>query len=732
MKMVPGGSALAVILFLHSAAASADTAAQADKRARETVSRMTLDEKTVLTHGIMPLPEDPEGDPVPPGAPISVGYIFGIDRLGIPALTETDAEMGISYINGQRKDGATGLPSGMAMGSTWNPGLLQTAGAMIGSEARSKGFNVLLAGGANLVREPRNGRTFEYLSEDPLLTGVLVGASIDGIQSNNIVSTIKHYALNGQETGRTYATMSLSEGAARESDLLAFQIGIERGQPGSVMCAYNRVPDGRACDSKWLLTDVLKRDWKYPGFVMSDWGAVSKLEAVIAGLDQQSAAHYDPAVFLGDPLKEKARTDPAYAARLDDMNHRIISTIYRLGLDKHPVQQGGKIDFAAHGAVTEEVARQGIVLLRNEKSALPLSSEVRRIAVIGGYADTGVLTGAGSSEVHMEGGPAAVRPLGGDSAIAAKYGQGYQRSIPLRQIEAQAPKAQVTFRDGRYVSDAVNVARQSDVAIVFATQWMSEGFDVPDLSLPDGQDQLIEAVASANPNTIVVLETGGPVLMPWRDKVAGIVEAWFPGTRGAEALAAILFGKANPSGKLPVTFPASEQQLPRPRLDGRDALDINWEGRPPYPGATLSVDYNIEGSDIGYRWFARSQAKALYPFGYGLSYTSFASSNLSLRGEKASVSVRNTGQREGATVVQLYLTARGSERRQRLVAFQRVSLKPGEQRSVDLTIDPRMLADWKDGYWTVPAGDYAFAIGEDAERLGPPVTVRTRARRWKQ
>lgn len=704
---------------------------KAEARAAATVKQMSADEKVVLTHGIMPLALAGNPLPIPDDAIPGAGYIHGIPRLGIPALKETDASLGVSWIMGQRKDGATALPSGVAQAASWNPDLMYRGGAMIGSEARAKGFNVLLAGGVNLMRDPRNGRTFEYLSEDPLLSGVLVGAAIRGVQSNNIISTIKHLALNGQETGRKFVDVKISESAARESDLLAFQIGIEQGQPGSVMCAYNRVNGEQACASDWLLNKVLKQGWGYKGFVMSDWGAVPNLEAAIKGLDQQSGAQLDPALFFGDKLKEKAAADPVYAARLDDMNKRILTAIYAAGLDRNPPAPGAAIDFAKNAAVAEEVAKQGIVLLRNRGDALPLAKTAKSIAVIGGYADGGVLSGAGSSQVQGEGGPAASRPVAGEGPWAGFISQQYHRSSPLKAIRAMAPNAKVSFRDGRYITDAVQAAKQAEVAIVFATQWQTEGLDVPDLSLPDGQDALIAAVAEANPNTIVVLETGGPVLMPWLEKSAAVIEAWYPGARGGEAIASVLFGETNPGGRLPITFPASLDHLPRPKLDGSDWLEPNFTGDPPSPDSKLVADYDIEGADLGYRWNARKGHKALFPFGHGLSYTTFTTSGLKIAGGKASFTVANTGQREGDEVAQLYLVTRNGERKQRLAAFQRVSLQPGASKRVSIDIDPRILADWKGEGWSMPAGDYGFALGRNAEELGPIVTVRMPARRWK-
>ena len=720
-------------LLLGPAAHAAPRAdrSDAETRAAATVKSMSPDEKVILTHGIMPLPLGGAKVDIPADAVPGAGYIAGIPRLGVPALRETDASLGVSWIMGLRRDGATALPSGVAQAASWNPELLYRGGATIGGEAHAKGFNVLLAGGVNLMRDPRNGRTFEYLAEDPLLAGMLVGAAIRGIQSNNIISTIKHFALNGQETGRKYVDSRISEGAARESDLLAFQIGIEQGRPGSVMCSYNRVNGEHGCDNAWLLNQVLKQSWGYNGFVMSDWGAVPDIQAALNGLDQQSGAQLDPKLFFGDALKAKAAADPAYAARLDDMNKRILTAIYANGLDKNPAKPGGQIDLARNALVAQEVAQQGIVLLKNSSGFLPLAKTAGSIAVIGGYADGGVLSGAGSSQVQGQGGPAVVRPAGGSGVWANFIAQQYHRSSPLDAIKAMAPQAKIAFRDGRYIADAVEKARQAEVAIVFATQWATEGLDVPDLSLPDGQDELITAVAAANPHTIVVLETGGPVKMPWLDKVAGVVEAWYPGARGGQAIASILVGDINPSGRLPITFPASESQLPRAKLDGSDWVEPDFSGDPSSGSDRLAADYDIEGSDVGYRWFARKDLKPLFPFGFGLSYTSFATPALEMAGLKAKVTVANTGQRAGDDVAQLYLVTRNGQTKRRLVGFQRVHLEPGARQQVNLVVDPRLLADWKNGGWTMPAGDYVFAAGRDAETLGAPVRVRMSARNWK-
>jgi beta-glucosidase len=718
------------LLAAGTPAFAAAAASDPDARAAATEERMTREERGVLLHGIMALPIF--GAPLPQEAVPGAGYIQGIARLEIPALKETDASLGVSYVSGMRNDGATALPSGVAMAATWDPQLLYAGGAMIGAEARAKGFNVMLAGGVNLLREPRNGRTFEYLSEDPWLAGTLAGASVAGIQSQHVVSTLKHFALNDQETGRQFHDARIGDTAARESDLLAFQIALERGQPGSVMCAYNKINGAYACGSDYLLNQVLKKDWGFKGWVMSDWGAVHALDFALNGLDQQSGEQIDGQVYFGKPLQEAAAADPAYARRVTDMNRRILRSIYAVGLDSHPAKIE-PIDFKAHGDVTERIARSGLVLLRNQSGALPLAAGVRRIAVIGGYANSGVLSGGGSSQVQGEGGPSVSRPYGGTGVLAALMNENYQRSVPLDVIRARAPGVEVNFRNGRYLADAVIAARQADVAIVFATQGMTEGLDVPDLSLPDGQDALITAVAAANPRTIVVLETGGPVLMPWLDKTAAVLEAWYPGARGAEAIAAVLFGDENPSGRLPVTFPAALEQMPRPALPGAATVEPEFEGHG-RPGQTLAIDYDIEGADVGYRWFARTGRQPLFPFGFGLSYTSFATHPLAVtvgRDIVAECSVSNTGQRAGADVVQVYLVSANGAATRRLVGYVRVPLAVGESRAVRLVLDPRLIGRWADGGWHIAAGQYRFAIGRSAEDLDAPMEVALRERRWR-
>ncbi|WP_343528939.1 glycoside hydrolase family 3 C-terminal domain-containing protein [Sphingomonas sp.] len=703
-----------------------------DRRAAQTERAMRPEERAVLTHGIMAVPIG--GVVVPAEAVPGAGYIAGVPRLGVPALKETDASLGVAHAGGIRKEGATALPSALAMGATWNPGLVRQGGAMIAREARASGFNVLLAGGINLIRDPRGGRSFEYFGEDPLHTAMLGGAAVAGIQSERVISTVKHFALNAQETGRRYIDSRISEAAARESDLLAFQMAIEIGRPGAVMCGYNQVNGRHACDNPHLLNDILKRDWRYPGYVMSDWGTVRGIEQALAGLDQQSGDQLDSEMFFAAPLAKAAATDPRYATRLADMNRRILRSIYAVGLDR-PGPASAPIDRAGHAAVAKAVANEAIVLLRNRGDILPLARTARRIAVIGGQADRGVLSGGGSSQVEGEGGAALHIPMGsGDDPFSNHLIQTYHRSVPLAALRRRAPDTRFVFRDGHHLTDAVAAAKGADVAIVFATQWMGEGLDVPDLSLPDGQDGLIAAVAAANPNTIVVLETGSAVKMPWADDVAGVIAAWYPGAQGAEAIASVLYGDVNPSGRLPITFPRDADQLPHPELAGSATVDPTFLGQP-VANETLSVDYDVEGADIGYRWFARTGKAPLFPFGYGLSYTRFRYGPLTIgRGGNGDLTARftitNVGSRPGADVGQVYLNAGAGRSTRRLVGFEKVMLAPGETRTVSVQIDPRLLARWQDGGWSIDKGRYDFFVGRSAEDRDTVASVTLAGRHW--
>jgi len=694
-----------------------------DERARRIVAAMTLDERIsilrtqpgfgLLSLGVPLPPSVPESmrRRTPEGALGSAGFVPAVARVGIPAQQMSDASLGVGNLGGflRRGDEATSLPATLALAASFDRALARAAGEMLGAEAHAKGFNVQLAGGVNLVREPRNGRNFEYASEDPLLSGVIVGEQIAGIQSRHIVSTTKHFALNAQETGRLVHNAVIAQDALRESDLLAFQIAIETGRPGAVMCAYNKVNGAYACENPFLLSTILKGEWRYPGWVMSDWGAVHSLvPSIDAGLDQESPQ--DRPWFVG--LKQAVGRGEVAEARVNEAARRVVRSLVAVGAFEHPAQPGGVIDRTADAAVAEHVALSGMVLLKND-GVLPLTATARRIVVVGGFADRGVLSGGGSSQVMPYGGH--FLDTRGREGIAAIMAPVYGRSSPLAALRELRPDADVVFDDGADRDRAAALARGADVVIVFATRPEEEGMDASDLSLPYGQDALISAVAAANPRTVVVLETGNPIAMPWLERASAVLEAWYPGQRGGEAIAKILTGAASPEGRLPVTFPASADELPRPRIPGFDPTQ-----RTPLGLGAESEPFDVvfqEGSDVGYRWFERTAAKPLFAFGHGLTYTSFAYSGLRLEGGqgiRALFTLTNTGSRAGVEVAQLYVAPPG--RMHRLAGWAKVRLGPGERREVIVNADPRLLAsyDAAEGGWRRVGGAYQVYVGRSA------------------
>ncbi|AKN18365.1 beta-glucosidase bglS [Mycobacterium haemophilum DSM 44634] len=676
---------------------------------------MTDDERFSLLVGVMGAGElwPLRDERIPPGIPMSAGYVPGISRLGVPALLMSDAGLGVTNPGYRPGDTATALPAGLALAASFDPTLARAAGDAIGREARSRGFNVQLAGAINLVRDPRNGRNFEYLSEDPLLSAAIAAESINGIQQQGVISTVKHYSLNCNETNRHWLDAVIDPDAHRESDLLAFEIAIERSQPGAVMTAYNKVNGDYAASNQVLLNDVLKSGWGYRGWVMSDWGATPSWECALNGLDQECGAQIDAVLWHSEPFTHQLRN--AYAdgrlpkERLSDMVRRILRSMFAVGIDRcdaAPIP-----NLAAHHEVALRIARQGIVLLKNG-GVLPLAAESpARIAVIGGYAQLGVPTGCGSSAVVPPGGYAAVIPIGGSGLTAGLRNLYLLPSSPLNELTKLFPNAQIEFDPGISPAEAVLAARRADVAIVFAIRVEGEGFDSADLSLPWGQDALIAAVSAVNTNTVVVLETGNPAAMPWRDSVNAIIQAWYPGQAGGQAIAEIVAGQVNPSGRLPVTFPVDLGQTPRPKLPGLGAV---W-------GTPTAISYS-EGAEVGYRWFAQTGETPMFAFGHGLSYTDFAYRDLVVTAGhtvRASFSVVNTGARSGADIPQLYLTDTPGEQRLRLLGFERVDLEPGETRRVTIEADPRLLAryDGSAGRWCIQPGGYTVAVGASAVAL---------------
>jgi beta-glucosidase len=681
-----------------------------EQRADLVLKQMTLDDKLKLVMGYFGT-DAPWKNFKRPAESIaqSAGFVYGIPRLGIPNLWQADAGIGVASQSGPDVRGATALPSGIATAATWDLKTAYAGGAMIGAESRAFGFNVQLAGGVNLLREPRNGRNFEYGGEDPLLAGKIVGAQIAGIQSNKIVSTLKHYAYNDQETNRFTLDVKIDEAAGRMSDLFALQIAKEEGNPGSVMCSYNRVNTVYACESNYLLNEVLKQDWGFKGWVMSDWGAThSTVPAANNGLDQQSGVPFDHSEYFGAALKEAVQNGWVTEARLDDMARRVLHAMFEFGLVDNPVTPNPKaIDFKANGLVSQKDAEESMVLLKNDAKLLPMAKFYKKIAVIGSHADVGVLSGGGSSQVYPVGGVAGYR--GGLAVFPGPML--YYPSSPMKAIQARALESKVTYNDGTDPKSAAALAAESDIVLVFVNQWTAESVDLPNLSLPDKQDDLVSAVAKANSKVVVVMQTGGPVLMPWLSSVGAVLEAWYPGSNGGEAIARVLFGEVNPSGHLPATFPASEAQLPRPVLDGY----------PEVKDARITVNYH-EGAAVGYKWFDLKGHKPLFPFGYGLSYSEFALGDLKADVKNgllsASFSVKNIGSVEGKEVAQVYVAPVSAkwESPKRLGGFQKVDLKPGASTKASVTVDPRLLGmyDSASKTWKIAEGDYKVILASHA------------------
>ena len=703
-----------------------NTSLSADQRAALVLKEMTLDEKIALLHGVG-MPTD---DPVTPeNAPSNrgVGYAVGVPRLGIPGIDMSDAAYGVrsSGVNGRY---STALPANVAAASSWDVNAAYEYGALIGRELRAQGFNMSLGGGVNLTRDPRNGRTFEYLGEDPVLAGTLVAHLIQGTQSANVIGDIKHYALNDQESGRNSVNIHISERAARESDLLAFEIGVLEGKPAAVMCSYNRVNGDFACENKWLLTDVLKKDWNFPGFVLSDWGGTHSVEkASAAGLDNEQPGRF----FYEKRYKDAVVAGRIPQSELDEHVQRILRAMFAAGVIDNP-RQRFVVDPFAGMETARKIEESGIVLLKNEKSALPLSAaKLHTIAVIGSHSDVGMISGGGSAQVD---------PIGGNAIKPAGKGPTHWMeeiwfpTSPLKAIQARAPHATVKYDAGTDPAKAAEAAKGADVAIVFAYRWSSEGMDLPDLSLPHHQDDIIAAVAKANPNTIVVLETGNPVTMPWVEAPAAILEAWFAGSDGANAVANILFGSVNPSGKLVNTFPKSEADLPHvkitmppPRSSGFDgaATPEQWAaGLPPF-----DVTYD-EGVKVGYKWYEAEKKPVLFPFGFGLSYTTYAYSGLKVApGDKvkATFAITNTGARSGAEIAQVYavLPDAAGEPFKRLVGFTRLNLNAKEKKTATVEIDPKYLSIWDETNhaWKLLPGTYTLLVGGSSDKLPLKATI---------
>jgi beta-glucosidase len=696
---------LALVATLAAAAPASARASSPDSRAAGLVSQMTLDEKIQLVHGVAVCAFTPGNFPGSERSLKGAGFIPGIPRLGIPDINYTDAGAGVTNCGARPNGQSTMLPAPLARASSWDPALAHQSGALIGREARVEGFTGLLGGVSELIREPRWGRSFEALGEDPVLNGTLVSAEVRGVQGNKVAGTLKHYAANNQETNRQTHSVEIDERTLRELHLLQYEIAVPSSKVGSVMCSYNKVNGTYACENDYLLNRVLKGDFGFKGQIQSDWGAThSTVAAALAGLDEEEFRSQ----FFADALKTAVLAGEVPMSRLDDMVRRKVRSLIAVGVYDDPPAGPGSIDVDAGARVAERVARRSMVLLKNQRRGLPLRHSLDSIAVIGEHADVGVLSGGGSSQVTPPGGPA-VPPDCDPEGPGGSPCPVWAPSSPLRAIEAEAPGADVRFADGSDPAAAADLARGAQVALVFVNEWRHEGEDRPDLALPNGQEELIRQVAAANRRTVVVLENGGPVTMPWAGDVRAVLEAWYPGSSGAPAIADVLFGDANPSGKLTVTFP-------------RSLADSPVGAGPPSTAERIPYDERLL---VGYRWYDAKGVDPLFEFGHGLSYTSYRYSRLRVssrrRGLAVSFDVKNTGGRAGAEVAQVYLgLPKGTgEPPKRLVAWARTRLRPGQKRRATVHISPQRLAIWDAGRhrWKIPSGRYRLYVGASSRDI---------------
>jgi beta-glucosidase len=687
-----------------------DTSLSPDRRAALLVRALTPAERIGLLAG-----DHPEGTAGLPNT--HTGAADGVPRLDVPPLFLTDGPVGV------RQGSATAMPASIALAASFDPRLARSAGALVADEARLKGNDIVYAPTVNILRTPLWGRAFESLGEDPLLTARMGVAWIRGAQARGVMANVKHYAANNQEgarVGRALAgsrysvNVRVDERTLREIYLPQFEAAVKQGRVGSVMCSYNRLNGPHACESRELLDRILRRQWGFRGFVLADYGASKHVgTALAAGLD------FEPFPLLdtdGGENLTPARVNAALAAgrtsqaAVDAAVTRLLRGLFAFGwFDRDAyANDDSRVDWAAHLRTARQVEEAGITLLRN-RGVLPLRG-VRSLAIVGADADA-YRNGGGSSNVVPQ---SLVTPREG---IAARAGRGVQ----------------VRYASGEDLAAAARTARGADAAVVVVADTATEGADKPCLGLDCGsrdalrRDALIERVAAANPRTVVVLETSGPVLTPWRRRVAAILEAWYPGGAGGSAIARVLFGDVDPGGRLPATFP-------------RRAADLPTAGsRLRYPGVDDTVRYG-EGVLVGYRWFDRRRLRPAYPFGFGLSYTRFALSDLRVHTSRrrlaatVSVAVRNRGRRTGVAVPQLYLGLPGTrglvQPPRQLRGFGRVTLRPGRRARVRFRLRERAFSHW-DAHrnrWAVTRGCYRVYVGSSSRALPLRRTIAVGAR----
>ncbi len=617
------------------------------------------------------------------------------EKYGIPALFMCDGPHGLrkqenaaDMLGVHASRPATCFPAEVTTAGSWDPELLEQIGAAIGEEARDQGVGLVLGPGVNLKRDPRCGRNFEYFSEDPYLAGKLAAGFIRGVESQGIGTSLKHFAANSQELCRFTSDSVMDERTLRELYLTAFEIAVKEGKPSAVMCAYPKLNGIHCSDHKKLLTDILRDEWGFNGMVVSDWGAMNdRIEGFRAGCDLNMPGGSD---YMEKEVLAAVKAGILPESCVDDSARRVLKLVFRATEALH---ENTICDYDAHHALARRAAAEGAVLLKNEGGILPLKPDAK-IAVIGAMAKSLRYQGAGSSHIN---------PMKLSQPLDYLPGAVYASGCDDRGDTTEA-----------LLAEAVETAKNAGIAVVFAGlpgHYESEGFDRENMKMPEGHLRMIEAVASANPNTIVVLLSGSSVECPWADNVKGILYMGLPGQAGGEAVADLLYGSVNPSGKLAESWPYRYEDTPSSEIYGKTA-DALYQ----------------EGIYVGYRYYDKSGTPVRWPFGYGLSYTDFAYSDLTVDGDAVSVTVKNTGSLAGAEVVQLYIEApqNGLHRPVReLKGFQKVFLQPDESQTVTFTLTDRSFAVWQDG-WKVPCGTYTVSIGGltvSVEKNGETLTV---------
>jgi len=673
------------ISFLVLSVARESAQSSTEQKVDALIARMTLEEKIQMVHGVRR-----RG---------FIGYVPAIPRLGIPELALTDGPAGVRHGPG------TAFPAPVALAATWDRSLAHEYGAALGAETKAKGQNVLLGPMVNIVRVPEGGRNFETFGEDPYLTAQIATAEIRGIQSQGVIGEVKHYAANNQEKERLNVSAEVDERTLREIYLPAFEAAVKEAKVGSVMAAYNKVNGSFSSENAHLLKDILKGEWGFDGFVVSDWGAThSSVGAANNGLDIEMPT----GEFFGDKLLAAVKQGQVNQTTIDDKVRRILRVMMRFGFFERP-SQVGPIDYTAQAQVARRVAEAGVVLLKNEGNVLPLDiSNFKSIAVIGPYADRATSGGGGSARISPLN---TVGPLG---AIAERIGNKatlrFLKFVPGNDLSKSDP---ATSGAG-LLDDAAQLAKDCEIAIVFARDFETEGADRVSIALPEEQDEMISAVVNANRRTVVVLNTGCVVLVNrWVSTAPAIVQGWYPGQDDGTVIADVLFGTVNPSGKLPITFPRARQ-------------DLGIANPEQYPGVSGLGHYS-EGVFVGYRHFDKNTITPQFAFGHGLSYTTFEYSNLKLSrsriraGESLAVEVqvKNSGGREGAEVIQLYVQdVKASVARpvRELKGFEKLMLRPGQMKVARMTLEARSMAfyDPTRKQWVVEPGQFKVLIASSS------------------